>query len=124
MTPETLIAEAEAIDRRIGPISGRDADRLAVVLREAAQQIAGIRHPTGSEQFNAHLAALGVPAPWDLDEDKVGAVLAADGALVCDADTRVTDDVTDEECTALALWIIMAVNTLAGFKTEASELAR
>jgi hypothetical protein len=36
VTPESLTAWADKIDNRLGPISGRDADLLAVTLREAA----------------------------------------------------------------------------------------
>jgi hypothetical protein len=36
VTPERLTAWADKIDNRLGPISGRDADILAVTLREAA----------------------------------------------------------------------------------------
>ena len=71
-------------------------------------------HPTGSDHFARELEGLGVPAPWRLCEDDVGVILAADGGDVCSADTRVTD----RESSELALWIIMAVNTLAGFKAE------
>ena len=38
-TPGNLIAWADKIDRRLGPISGRDADALAVLLRAAAKAI-------------------------------------------------------------------------------------
>lgn len=114
VTPDNLIALADKIDRRLGPIPGRDADHLAVTLREAAQQMASVVHPTGSEQFAAALAKLGAPAPWRLCDEETGEILAADGVVVCDADSRITD----EESSTLALWIIMAINTLAGFKAE------
>ena len=38
-TKETLIEWADKIDRRLGPISGRDADNLAVLLRSTAAYI-------------------------------------------------------------------------------------
>jgi hypothetical protein len=56
---DLMIAWADKIDTRLGPISGRDADALASLLREAAAAFAGIRHPTGSEQFADCLARLG-----------------------------------------------------------------
>lgn len=115
VTPDILIAHADKIDGRLGPISGRDADRLAVVLREAAKQLAGIVHPTGSEQFERELAKLCASAPWRLCDEEVGEVLAADGGIVLTVDRART---TEQEASALALWIIMAVNTLAGFKAE------
>ncbi len=114
VTAESLIAQADKIDNRLGPIPGREADRLAVMLREVATQIAGISHPTGSEQFAGELAKLGAAAPWRLCDEVVGEILGADGGVVCEADSRVTD----EESSALALWIVMSVNTLAGFRCQ------
>lgn len=114
VTPETLIAQADEIDRRVGPISGRTADRLAVMLREAAAQIAGIVHPTGSETFAGALSGLNAPAPWVVCEDACGSVLDANGQIVCSADYRVTD----KESALMAMWIVIAVNTCAGFKEE------
>jgi hypothetical protein len=38
VTPQSLNDWADKIDNRLGPISGRDADLLAVTLREAAIQ--------------------------------------------------------------------------------------
>ena len=49
---------------------------------------------------------------------EVGEALAADGAIVLTVDRART---TEQEASALALWIIMAVNTLAGFKAEISK---
>ena len=46
LTPDSpavrLIQSADKIDNRIGPISGADADRLAVLLREAAERLAAV----------------------------------------------------------------------------------
>lgn len=38
-TPETLIEWADKIDRRLGPLSGRDADALARLLRATAARV-------------------------------------------------------------------------------------
>jgi hypothetical protein len=76
-----------------------------------------IKHPAGSEQFGAELAKLGAPAPWRLCDEVVGEVLAADGEIVLSADTRATE----EASSALALLIVCAVNTLAGFRAEAPQ---
>ena len=75
-----------------------------------------ILHPTGSDQFVATLAKLCAPPPWRLCDEEVGEVLADDGAIVL-----TVDRVRTNEATELALWIIMAVNTLAGFKAEVPE---
>ena len=68
--------------------------------------------------FDATLAKLCAPPPWRLCDEEVGEVLAADGAIVLTVDRARTNDA---EATELALWIIMAVNTLAGFKAEVPE---
>ena len=39
MTPQDAIEWADAIDRRLGPISGRQADALAVFLRRVARNL-------------------------------------------------------------------------------------
>ena len=118
-TADDAIAWADKIDERIGPISGADADRLARFLRRVSSEIVGIKHPTGSEQFAAHLNHLGIPAPWTLCDESCGEVLAANKAVACMAlDTG--GAVLDERATQAALWIICAVNTLAGFKAEKS----
>jgi hypothetical protein len=86
-------------------LEARDLDRIA------------IKHPTGSEQFAAHLDHLGIPAPWTLCDESCGEVLAANKAVACMAlDTG--GAVLDERATQAALWIICAVNTLSGFKAE------
>ena len=38
-TPENLIAWADKIDSRLGPIDGRDADALAEILSAAAERM-------------------------------------------------------------------------------------
>ena len=119
VSPDLLVAWADKIDQRLGPISGRNADALAVVLRKAADIISGMKHPTGSEQFADHLIRLGLPAPWELCEESCGEVLAANKETACTAlDTG--GAVLDERATQAAIWIICAVNTLAGFKAEIS----
>ena len=77
-----------------------------------------ISHPTGSEAFAAELRKVCAPAPWRLCDEEVGEVLAADGGIVLTIDRGRT---TEQEASALALWVIVAVNTLAGFKAEVSK---
>ena len=119
-TADDAIAWANKIDERLGPIAGADADRLARFLRKVAAKLADIKHPTGSEQFSAHLARLGIPAPWELCEESCGEVLAANQATACMA-LDAGGAVLDERATQAAMWIICAVNTLAGFKAEVSN---
>lgn len=45
--PATLIASANEIDNRIGPIPGRSSDRIAVELRKAAAEIERLRRTAG-----------------------------------------------------------------------------
>ena len=119
-TADDALAWANKIDERLGPISGSEADRLARFLRRVAAEIADVRHPTGSEQFAANLKYLGIPAPWSLCDESCGEVLAANKAVACMAlDTA--GAVLDERATQAAMWIICAVNTLAGFKAEISK---
>lgn len=117
-TPETLIAWADKIDSRLGPISGRDADVLAILLRNAATALAGIRHPTGSEQFASELEKLGIPAPWELCDESAGEILAANKEVACQAFDAACATFDDTRATQAALWIVCAVNTCAGFKAE------
>lgn len=42
ITPAHLIASADEIDNRLGPIPGRSSDRIAVELRAAAKIVAAI----------------------------------------------------------------------------------
>ena len=113
--PASLTKLADEIDGRIGPIPGPRADHLAVVLRAAASQLGGIKHPTGSEEFAGQLESLAVPAPWRLCDEEIGEVLAANGDIACIAGA---DSDPDEDRSALAMYIILAVNTLAGFKAQ------
>jgi hypothetical protein len=41
--PDQLIASADEIDNRLGPIPGRSSDRIARELREAAALIKALR---------------------------------------------------------------------------------
>lgn len=108
---------ADKIDRRLGPISGRDADALAQFLRRAARRLATVAHPTSSEQFADWLDRLGIPAPWTLCEDSVGKLLAANKSVACTArDSGFA--ALDERATEAAVCIMCAINTLAGFKAE------
>lgn len=76
-----------------------------------------ITHPTGSDEFARELSMLGASVPWRLCDEEVGEILADDGAVVLVVDRNGR---TDEAASAVAMWIIMAVNTLAGFKAEIS----
>lgn len=75
-----------------------------------------ITHPTGSAQFADALVRLGVPAPWRLCDEEVGEVLADNGAIAF----TVAPNLSDTAATDLALWILIAVNTLAGFQAAAA----
>lgn len=58
-----------------------------------------------------------------LSNENCGEILAANKATACMAlDTCGT--VLDERATQAALWIICAVNTLAGFRAEIAETGR
>ena len=122
-TADEATAWADKIDERWGPISGSDADRLARFLRQIAAQLSSIQHPTGSEMFANHLARLGIPAPWSLCDENCGEILAANKAVACMA-LDVGSAVPNERATQAAMWIICAVNTLAGFKAEIAEAGR
>ena len=114
-TPESMTAWADKIDNRLGPVSGRDADDLAILLRSAAKQLAGIPHPTGSEQFQTALTELKSPAPWSLADRTPGEIRAVNGAIMLSIDHG---ELVGRERDALALWIMVAVNTCAGFRME------
>ena len=62
------------------------------------------------------LAACGARAPWSLDEEEVGSILDADKRTVLTVD--VPGERPDEEAAKIALLIITAVNTCAGFRAE------
>lgn len=117
-TSENLIAWADKIDEHLNPISGHDADALAVLLRKTAVKLAGIPHPTGSEQFIAEITKLFAPPPWRLCDEEPGEVLGEDGTIVLTIDRS---RLNDREAGALALWVIMAINTLSGFKMESAK---
>lgn len=89
------------------------SEAIAAAAVRALRAAAALPHPTGSEKFAGTLRALGVPAPWTFDAGEDG-VRAANGAIVCEIDPFAQRP--DEQVPALAMWIIMAVNTLAGFK--------
>lgn len=50
--PETLIASADKIDNRIGPIPGRSSDRIARELRQAASAITEMRAAMAKTRSN------------------------------------------------------------------------
>lgn len=77
-----------------------------------------IPHPTGSEVFARVLNTLGAPTPWRISDEEVGSVLADDGSIVLQVD--LDRERSDDAASALALSIVMAVNTLAGLKAEAA----
>lgn len=63
-------------------------------------------------EFALQLRDLGVPAPWRLHDVDDGGVLAANGKFVFE------ESFPSYRSAPLAMWIIMAVNTLAGFAAE------
>ena len=76
-------------------------------------------HPTGSEEFAGQLERLGVPAPWRLCDEEVGEILASNGGVACHVVAADESGLPDENHrTEIAMYIILAVNTLAGFKAE------
>lgn len=84
------------------------------ILSPSATPQMAIKHPTGSEEFAMALERLGVPAPWRLCDEEVGEVLAENGAIVCQV--HAIKHAEADEASQLAMWIMLAVNTLAGFK--------
>lgn len=68
------------------------------------------------EEFCSHLAALGAPAPWRLDDEEVGSILHAEGAAVLTVD--VNREMDDETVGLLCLAIVTAVNTCAGLRAK------
>jgi hypothetical protein len=72
-----------------------------------------------NDDFAAKLASLGVPAPWELHDEELGVILAANKAGVLTVDTG-TSPYPDIE-TTIALAVILAVNTCAGFKATIVE---
>ncbi len=77
-----------------------------------------VLHPTGSEWFAKELSHLGVPAPWRPGDEVVGEIVADDGeAILQIGQVRAQPDGDDQS--RIALMILLAVNTFAGFKAEA-----
>lgn len=59
ITAATLIASADEIDNRLGPIPGRSSDRIAVELRAAAKVVAAIPDTlTDLAKLRANLAGM------------------------------------------------------------------
>lgn len=79
-----------------------------------------ILYPAGSircaaeseEEFMAQLDGLGYPAPWRLDKDEPGRVLAENGAGLLLADRG---NVSVEQATARVVMAVRTVNILAGY---------
>lgn len=65
VTAELLRHWADKIDQRLGPIPGRDADRLAIILRAAAGQLA-LFDPVALHR----LPAMPAPIPTGLTPDE------------------------------------------------------
>ena len=127
----TILEAAKAADEQISTIhaafgspgdygyESREGKALFALYRfqaelQAAIQNGEIKHPTGSEEFAARLDNCGVPAPWRLCDEEVGEILAANGAPACNADT--VGNLSEDDATQVAVYIMLAVNTLAGFK--------
>lgn len=96
----------------------REGKALFALYRFQAESRAAIVHPTGSDKFAAVLDGIGIPAPWRLCDEEVGEVLAANGAIACNTDTL--GNLSEQDATMAAVQIMLAVNTLAGFKAVAS----
>lgn len=45
---ETLIGFADMIDRRLGPVSGRDADTIALMMRRVASNVTALQKALGA----------------------------------------------------------------------------
>lgn len=67
-----------------------------------------------NDQFKATLERLDAPPPWQIDEEETGVILDANGRDVLCIDTNNTRP--DSDVSELAVWIITAVNTCAGFR--------
>lgn len=66
ITTAALVARADQIDRRLGPITGRDADRIAVELREAAKVLAASQEVLQTSRGNiVSLRDAGLPGPLE-----------------------------------------------------------
>lgn len=76
-----------------------------------------ITNPQTIDQFRMMLEQLDVPAPWELDSQDPGMINDAIGAHVLTVDEP--RDRSDDDAQGIALAIILAVNTCAGFKAVA-----
>ena len=72
-----------------------------------------------NEEFSAALTKLGVPAPWELHDEDMGVILAANKAsvLIVEAAAIPYRDIETE----IAMAIIVAINTCAGFVVVAPK---
>jgi hypothetical protein len=70
------------------------------------------------------MADLGVAAPWRLNPEGLDELLADNGRMVVRVDPR--NGMSTDEAFKLATWVLVSVNTLAGFKvvTQCPEEAR
>lgn len=69
-----------------------------------------------NDKFRRDLNVQQSPAPWSLCDEQPGIILDANGAdvvMVAPSSPR-----SDAEVSAVALAIVIAVNTCAGFKAE------
>lgn len=71
-----------------------------------------IANPSTTEEFNGLLRDLMAPPPWNFTEG--GTVIDAAGDVVLQVDPN--GERPDPQVADLAVWIVMAVNTCAGFK--------
>ncbi len=92
----------------------RPADASGIVHPPRIFHPPRIVHPTGSDRFAAELLAAGRPAPWHEHPEEPGALADAFGDDVLQVD--VNRELTTEQARQLAVWIEVAVNTLAGFR--------
>lgn len=73
-------------------------------------------NPETTEAFARLLTDSNVRLPLRLSDEDVGVVLDANGADVFTVD--VNGERPNDEATAIAAWIMVAVNTCAGLKAE------
>lgn len=64
-------------------------------------------------QFTRTLCELKHPAPWKASSEDYGVILDANGDTVSIVDTN--RERSDEDAFLLAIWIVTAVNTCAGY---------
>lgn len=72
-----------------------------------------------SDAFAAALKEAGAPAPWTEHEKDPATLLDANGVAVLQIDPEV--ERTDAEANMIAAWVLVAVNTCAGFKAVREE---